>query len=178
MTAISLCLTVNEMEEAFARLVTDYRLTGPVRKPGRGRFAGTATVEYDEIEKPDELELRRKSDFAAKTALLPTREVLFAFDKNGEPREPDADSRPAVVFLRACDIHALKILDAIFLRQGGCADPYYRRRRERLHPFLIECALQCPSAALTRAPVRYRLLVGGRTGKRNPRLAGTCSGNC
>jgi anaerobic sulfite reductase subunit C len=36
-----------------------------------------------------------------------------------------------------------------------------------------ECILKCPVAALTRGQTSYRIIVGGRTGKRNPRLADT-----
>lgn len=36
-----------------------------------------------------------------------------------------------------------------------------------------ECILKCPVAALTRGQILYRIIVGGRTGKRNPRLADT-----
>ncbi len=36
-----------------------------------------------------------------------------------------------------------------------------------------ECILKCPVAALTRGTTLYRIIVGGRTGKRNPRLADT-----
>ncbi|MFQ5952919.1 MAG: 4Fe-4S binding protein, partial [Candidatus Omnitrophota bacterium] len=36
-----------------------------------------------------------------------------------------------------------------------------------------ECILKCPTAALTRGKQLYRVMIGGRTGKRNPRLANT-----
>ncbi len=36
-----------------------------------------------------------------------------------------------------------------------------------------ECILQCPTGAFSRGEKRYRVIVGGRTGKRNPRLANT-----
>ena len=36
-----------------------------------------------------------------------------------------------------------------------------------------ECILKCPTAAFSRGPKLYRILLGGRTGKRNPRLANT-----
>lgn len=36
-----------------------------------------------------------------------------------------------------------------------------------------ECILKCPVAALSRGKTLYRIIVGGRTGKRNPRLADT-----
>ena len=36
-----------------------------------------------------------------------------------------------------------------------------------------ECILKCPTAAFSRGKQLYRIIVGGRTGKRNPRLANT-----
>lgn len=36
-----------------------------------------------------------------------------------------------------------------------------------------ECILKCPTAALSRGNQLYRIIIGGRTGKRNPRLANT-----
>jgi anaerobic sulfite reductase subunit C len=36
-----------------------------------------------------------------------------------------------------------------------------------------ECILKCPTGAFSRGPKLYRVVVGGRTGKRNPRLANT-----
>jgi anaerobic sulfite reductase subunit C len=36
-----------------------------------------------------------------------------------------------------------------------------------------ECVLKCPSGAFSRKKKLYRIVVGGRTGKRNPRLANT-----
>lgn len=36
-----------------------------------------------------------------------------------------------------------------------------------------ECILKCPTGALRRTKQLYRILVGGRTGKRNPRIANT-----
>ena len=36
-----------------------------------------------------------------------------------------------------------------------------------------ECILKCPTAAFSRGKQLYRIIIGGRTGKRNPRLAST-----
>ncbi len=36
-----------------------------------------------------------------------------------------------------------------------------------------ECILKCPTAALTRGRQLFRIIIGGRTGKQNPKLAGT-----
>lgn len=36
-----------------------------------------------------------------------------------------------------------------------------------------ECILRCPTAALSRGKQLYRIIIGGRTGKKNPRLSST-----
>ena len=36
-----------------------------------------------------------------------------------------------------------------------------------------ECILKCPTSALTRGKQVFRIIVGGRTGKQNPKMAGT-----
>ncbi len=40
-----------------------------------------------------------------------------------------------------------------------------------------ECILKCPTGAFSRGKKLYRILIGGRTGKRNPRLASTFISN-
>ncbi len=40
-----------------------------------------------------------------------------------------------------------------------------------------ECILKCPTGAFSRGPKSYRILLGGRTGKKNPRLANTFVAN-
>ncbi|WP_265450564.1 anaerobic sulfite reductase subunit AsrA, partial [Clostridium sp. cpc1] len=52
--------------------------------------------------------------------------------------EPKIDDKKVLVFLRSCDIHAVKRLDEIYL-ENGVEDPYYKRRREKIKFILMEC---------------------------------------
>jgi len=67
-----------------------------------------------------------------KKLLLPPRFVVVARQGDGPPvAGEDVDFSPRVYFgAHACDIHALKILDLMFL--SDYPDPYYRRSRESL----------------------------------------------
>ncbi|MBN2842703.1 MAG: anaerobic sulfite reductase subunit AsrA, partial [Sedimentisphaerales bacterium] len=63
---------------------------------------------------------------------------LFYFTQT-EYREPETDTRPCLVFLRACDINGFASLDKIYLENGGTEDIYYKRLREKVKFILIEC---------------------------------------
>ncbi len=137
--ARTLRLTEGEAESAFRDLSRSYRVLAPVEKQGGGRLSGTSLVTYDEVARLGEIEFYKKTHYSAKSVLLPIRETLFTF-KDNRAEAVNGEVRPAVLFLRACDIHAFSVLDAHFLRNGGGEDPYYRRRRGGTKFFLIECA--------------------------------------
>lgn len=67
-----------------------------------------------------------------KKLLLKTRfEMLRSDGGQNAVVSADNDAGPQVFFgAHACDIHALKILDLLYL--ADCPDPYYRRNREQL----------------------------------------------
>jgi anaerobic sulfite reductase subunit A len=96
-------------------------------------------VGYRELFACDELVTDVKSYFSPKEAVFPAREVLFTFNSN-ETVVPAIDEKPVIIFLRACDINGFDRLDTIFLRSGNDEDFYYKRRRDKIHFFLIECA--------------------------------------
>ena len=66
-----------------------------------------------------------------KKLLLKTRfEMLRSDGGQNAVVSADNDAGPQVFFgAHACDIHALKILDLLYL--ADCPDPYYRRNREQ-----------------------------------------------
>ena len=83
-----------------------------------------------------------------KNFLFPAREPLATLTRDGDgwcerPVVPDPVPL-AVLGVRGCDLAALAIQDAVFLRDD-VADPAYRARRERL--FLV--AVHCRRAAAT-----------------------------
>ncbi len=136
----------------FDTLSQHYTIIAPVLKPGKGRFSDTGLVTYEQINSFNEIEFFKKSAFSAKSALLSIRQTMFSFRDN-KPKgsgllsnrqshkiqEADDRIRPMVIFLRSCDIHAMKILDTHFLKDAGLGDFYYQRMRQKVKFFLIEC---------------------------------------
>ena len=108
-----------------------YRLYAPVRKKGEGRYTDVDVVRYDFVQSAGEIELEAKSDYAFKEFLTPLSQTLFFFTEN-EVKEADIDEKPALIFLRSCDMHALKRLDHMYLENGSEKDPFYERLRDQV----------------------------------------------
>ena len=132
-------LTEEGFQAALKELRKEYRLFAPVRKKGAGRFLDIDAVIYDEVGEGGEIELEAKSDYSAKEALTPLSETLFFFTEE-QCKEADVDLRPALVFLRSCDLQAMKRLDQMYLGNGRENDWFYQRRREKIQYVLIGCS--------------------------------------
>lgn len=141
-----------EEKGIFDTLSKHYTIIAPVERPGKGRFSDTALVSYEQVQSFEEIEFFKKTHLSAKSALLPIRQAMFSFRDNKPEgsgllsnrqsqriEEAVNQIRPTIIFLRSCDIHALKVLDAHFLNGAGYADPYYERYRQKVKVFLIEC---------------------------------------
>jgi anaerobic sulfite reductase subunit A len=135
----SIELKGENIELWFARLSGKYRIVGPARFKNLGRFSDTDLVKYAEIKSINELELLEKSSFSPKSLVFPADETMFYFTADQFTEPELEDEREIIVFLRPCDINGIERLDKIFLENGDQADPYYKRRREKLHFFMIEC---------------------------------------
>lgn len=122
----------------FESLNKHYTIIAPVEKPGKGRFSDTALLTYEAIHSFDEIEFFKKTVFSAKSALLPIREALLGF-QNNKIEEADIEIHPTIIFLRSCDIQAIKVMDTHFLNDAKFEDFYYKRRRQKVKFFLIEC---------------------------------------
>ena len=116
-----------------------YRLYAPVRKKGEGRYTDVDVVRYDFVQSAGEIELEAKSDYAFKEFLTPLSQTLFFFTEN-EVKEADIDEKPGLIFLRSCDMHALKRLDHMYLENGSEKDPFYERLRDQVQFVLIGCS--------------------------------------
>lgn len=122
----------------FDSLSQHYTIIAPVERPSRGRFSDTGLVAYEQVQSFDEIEFFKKTAFSAKSELLSIRQTMFLFWDN-RIEEVNEEIQPTIIFLRSCDIHALKVLDAHFLNGSGYTDFYYGRLREKVKLFLIEC---------------------------------------
>ena len=113
------------------------RIYAPVNKAGEGRYTDVDVVRYDFVTKASEIELEKKSDYAFKELLTPLSQTLFFFTEE-EVKEADIDEREVIIFLRSCDMHAVKRLDAIYL-ENKFSDPFYKRIRDKVKFALIGC---------------------------------------
>ena len=77
-----------------------------------------------------------------KRYLFPSRRELFRFrrrDGRWEAQPPPLDlPRYALIGVRPCELAAMRVQDAVFLREDF-ADPYYRAVRERLFVVAVNC---------------------------------------
>ena len=130
-------LTREGFDKVLSELGRAYRLYAPVRKTGEGRFTDTDVIRYDFVKSAEEIELDQKSDYAFKEILTPLSETLFFFTEN-EVKTADRDAHDVIIFVKSCDMHAVKRLDQIYL-DNTFADPFYKEIRERVHFVLLGC---------------------------------------
>lgn len=128
--------------EVISSLAETYRIYAPVLKKGEGRFTDTDVIRYDYVHSAEEIELENKSDYAFREVLTPLSETLFFFTEN-VTKEADQDERPILVFVRSCDMHAIKRLDQIYLENGQEKDWFYQRIRAEISFALIGCRETC-----------------------------------
>ena len=132
-----------EMDKIFSELAKDYDVYAPVVKKGDGTFSDVDVVRYDLVSNLDEIEFEKRSDYSFKEALLPINETIFYFTED-ETTVPKGPKKERLIFLRSCDIHAVKRLDEIYLR-NGYEDFYYKRTREMTKFVLMGCENSCNS---------------------------------
>lgn len=128
----------SEAKTVFRELSRQYNIIAPVKKAGGGRLSNTDLVTYGNVGSFGEIEFFDMTYFSPKEILFPTRQDLFEF-KDDVIYEIKEDIVPTIVFLRSCDIHAVQVMDAHFIGNSGFKDIYYKRRRDAVKFFLIEC---------------------------------------
>ncbi|MFW5645899.1 MAG: anaerobic sulfite reductase subunit AsrA [Acetivibrio ethanolgignens] len=134
-------LTYAEMTRLFSEITQAYDVWAPVVKKGEGCFSDTDVIRYEKISSLDEVSWEKKSDYSFKEALLAINETLFYFteDKVTIPAEPQKE---LLIFLRSCDLHGVRRLDQIYLK-NGFEDFYYARVRRRAKFILMGCSESC-----------------------------------
>ena len=130
-------LKVEEFNKGLKELSKKYKIYAPKVFEGKGTFSDTDIVRYGEISKIEEIEFDKKSDFSYKEVLLPITQVLFFFTED-KVKEAEVEEKNLVVFLRSCDLHGVKRIDDIYLR-NGFVDPYYKKIREKTKFIVFGC---------------------------------------
>ncbi|MGX4599335.1 anaerobic sulfite reductase subunit AsrA [Faecalimicrobium sp. JNUCC 81] len=131
-------INLASFNEGLKYLSNDYKILAPVSMPYKGTYSDTDVVRYQEVSSIEEMELNRKSNFSPKEIILPITQILFYFTEK-EFKESDIDNKKTIIFLRACDINAVKRLDQIYLENGIEEDYYYKRLREKVKFVLVGC---------------------------------------
>lgn len=131
-------LTGEDFNACLAELAADYDVYGPVRMEGGNTFSDTDCIRYGKIKDVSDVVFDRKSDYSYKEVLLPLSETLFYFTED-QVKEADDRARGSIIFLRSCDLHAVKRLDEMYLANGS-GDHYYQRLRERVRFVLMGCS--------------------------------------
>ncbi|MGV8981220.1 anaerobic sulfite reductase subunit AsrA [Clostridium sp.] len=131
-------LTIEKFDEYLETLRREYVVYAPVMIKGKGTFADTDTIRYKEIKSIREVEFKLKSTFSPKEIILPITQTLFYFTEN-DCVEPKEGEKKILIFLRSCDIHAIKRLDEIYLKNGN-EDYYYKALRDKIKFVLMGCS--------------------------------------
>ncbi|WLF68652.1 anaerobic sulfite reductase subunit AsrA [Clostridium septicum] len=130
-------LNLENLNIALRELSKEYKIYAPKVLEGKGTFSDTDIVRYGEISKVEEIEFEKKSQFSYKEVIFPITQTLFFFTED-EVKEASIEEKSLLIFLRSCDIHSLKRIDDIYLR-NGFVDPYYEKLREKAKFVLIGC---------------------------------------
>lgn len=130
-------LTVENLDNLLNLLSKNYDIYAPKLFKGDGCFSDTDVIRYGKINSISEIVFDKKSDYSFKEVLLPISETLFYFTED-ETKVPNKNNKGALIFLRSCDLNALKRLDDIYLYNGK-EDFYYKRIRENTKFVLMRC---------------------------------------
>lgn len=127
-----------EFDQMLQDLGKEYRLYGPTRYPNANPLSDTDLVTFGPISKGDDLELSVQSVYSPKELLFPVNQTMFYFTED-RILEAASDPSPLGIFLYPCDVNGIKRLDSIFLDNGPDQDPYYKRIRDKVRFFVLEC---------------------------------------
>lgn len=136
-------LPKTRVNDIFHQWAQKYDVFAPKLMEGEGCFSDTDIVRYVKVSSLDEIQWNKKSDYSFKEVLLAINETLFYFteDQTTVPKGPEKD---ILIFLRSCDLHAVKRLDEIYLK-NGFEDFYYARIRQKAKFVLMGCETTCAS---------------------------------
>lgn len=130
-------LKKQEMDLFISQWTKEYRIFAPKRFVGGGAFSDTDCIRYGEINSVEEIVFDEKSQYSFKEAVFPVIQTLFFFTEN-TVKEADFPQKGVVVFLRSCDLHGLKRLDDMYLKNGP-EDYYYSQLRSKVKFVLMGC---------------------------------------
>ena len=132
-------LSENGLNTVLECLQKEYKIYGPIRFTGGNTFTDVDCVRYGTVKNAGDIVFDEKSDYSFKEELFPVSETLMSFTDESAC-EAATGKKGIIIFLRSCDLHAVRRLDAIFLKNGRSEDYYYKRLRERTKFILMGCS--------------------------------------
>ena len=132
-------ISPGNMDNILKELKKKYKVYAPKRLKKRGWKTGTDLIRYSEINSFSEIVYDEKSHYSPKEVFYPIVQTLFYFKENELVINELEDEREIIIFARPCDINGIRRLDTIFLKNGNQEDNYYKRLREKVKIFMIEC---------------------------------------
>ena len=124
-------------DKGLEKLSQEYKIFAPVVLEYKGTYSDTPSIRYKEVKKFEDMEFALKSHFSPKEVMLPINEILLYFTQD-DYSEAKVEEEKVLMFMRACDINAVKRVDEIYLRNGE-EDYYYKRRRNKVKFVLVGC---------------------------------------
>ena len=115
----------------------NYDIYAPKCYAGGNTFSDVDCIRYGKVENISEIIFDKKSEYSFKEVLTPISQTLFFFTEE-QCKEANPPRKGAIIFLRSCDLHALKRLDDMYLHNGP-ADYYYKQIRDNIKIVLIGC---------------------------------------
>lgn len=131
-------ITYPEINKIIEGLKGEYKIYAPVRLKGIATYSDTDVIRYGEINSAEDIVYDEKSHFSPKEIFFPITQTLFYFF-NEDQHVPNIDSQKYIIFMRPCDINAISVLDSVFIKNGQNEDFYYKRLREKVKIFMLEC---------------------------------------
>ena len=130
-------ISAGGLDKVFSILGKEYDIYAPKKFVGKGRFSDTDCIRYDKIHSVGEIVFDEKSSYSFKEILTPICQTLFYFNEE-DMKVADGPKKGALVFLRSCDLHAVRRLDDMYLHNGP-EDFYYKRIRDKIKFILMGC---------------------------------------
>lgn len=130
-------LKIQDFNTLLEKLAQSYEIWAPKRFVGKGSFADTDYIRYDQVKSYEEMELNEKSTSSAKEVVFPITQTVLYFDETGY-RVPEIPDKQKLVIARACDITGISRLDQLYYNNGQ-PDYYYKRLREKINFIILEC---------------------------------------
>ena len=135
---MKLNMSKEEFNEGLSKLQEKYKIYAPKIFPFKGTFSDTPVIRYDEINNVEDIYFDEKSNFSAKEIMQPITQIMFYFMEHGY-KEPETEEKGRIIFLRSCDLHSVKRIDEIYLK-NKFTDVYYKKIRDKVKFIVMGCS--------------------------------------